>query len=363
MKLASPKTNGRSANNNRKNRKRKNSARMTSLGKFEVMEDRKLFAADLVGAADLMQATAIDSGHESWIPIEGLFQTAAETESASEGHKEWINIESMSSPLFRPGTTSPNGNGEFKPNPDDDDDGPSPIDPVAEIELQRVQHLVDQIKPNPDDDDPPGPHGPVYKHVEHILLDHVLQEQFDEEEIIQTRLRQQVGGDETEGKPDPDPECEHRYAAACDITAKPEMLPSRDPLGDEGKPNPDDDNPSGPIGPVYHLFDAALVDVVDEGMLPTLELISGLGGTEGKPDPDPECEHRYAAACDVKANETEEEAPETEVDPECHHRYAASCDYTDHQSEEEDTASPQTARPLRILQMVQQAARRMRLHH
>ncbi len=363
MKLATLKPGRRTKNKNRKNRKRSSSTRMTSLGKFEAMEDRKLFAADLMGAAELAENASVAGDHESWIPVEGLYDSAGEGEAAAEDHKEWIIIESMSSPVFGPTTTSPAGNGELKPNPDDsdDDDGPTPIDPVIGVELQHSQYLLDRFKPSPDDDDPPGPHGPVFKNFEHILLDNVLAQQFEEEEIIQMQLQQEGGNGETEGKPAPDPECEHPLVGACDITANPEMLPSRDPLDTEGKPSPDDDDPPGPIGPVYHLFDAALVEILEEAMLPTLDLVSGFGETEGKPDPDPECEHRYAAACDIKANETEEEAPEPEVDPECSHPYTASCDYADHQNEDEDHTAPQPARPIRILQMVQHAARRMRV--
>ena len=208
----------------RKNKKRR------VIGKFESMEDRKLLAADLLGAADLIDTAVIDQ----------MEMTRAESTSL--------------------------GTGEYgKPNPEDD--GPlGPIGPVVHT-FQVVADALKQVgMPAPDDDDPPGPIGPVF-HEDGVIIPQIDRQNADEADHLTTIMIAETG--DREAKPDPDVDCDgNPLTASCDILA-----PELDP---EAKPDPDVDCDGNPL--------TAACDIMAPELDP--ELWSNPGDTDGDGDSD-----------------------------------------------------------------------------
>ena len=195
-----------------------------TLGDFESMEDRRLFAADLIGAADLVDAGALAN------------MDRAETSHAGFGEYGKPNPEDDGplgpiGPVVR--VISESVLTELgKPNPEDDDP-PGPIGPVVQIAEQwQDNEVIQQLgKPAPDDDSPGGPIGPVY-HVESLINALTQPELGEQVGQLQTVKMEQSG--DAEGKPEPDPDCDgNRLTASCDLKA-PELEP-------EAKPEPEPD--------------------------------------------------------------------------------------------------------------------------
>ena len=199
--------------------------RRRAIGSFETMEDRKLFAVDLIGVGDL---------------------GGSDAEALSRAEMDQLYMEPRDLP---PGDYG-------KPNPEED--GPlGPIGPVVQnIEQITSESVVSELaKPNPEDDDPPGPIGPVV----------------------------QVA----------------------------EQLQANDLLVGAGMPAPDDDDPPGPIGPVYReaidWLANGLIDPQIESQVGDLQTIIKNDPAE-KPEPETECNTvPWPAACDVKAPELDPE--------------------------------------------------------
>jgi|GEM_PF-5366398 len=222
-------------------------------GNFEIMEGRRMFAADLMlNAAVAMEAEA---------PVERATFEAEQSSSVldilTEGLPDPTDPDSPEGPLFSEVTKIRNvalaevgsiGDGLLKPNPEDDD---SPTGPLTEV----------------------GPIGDVGMPV--VLLDGEL-----------------VGEGESEGKPDDvDPDCDgNPLTATCDLTAE---IPFE-------HAKPDDVDPDCDANP----------------LTATCDLTAEIPFEHAKPDDvDPDCWHPLMASCDYQAEEPVEEN-ETEDLPE-----------------------------------------------
>jgi len=192
-------------------KKNRNVNRNATIGHFEVMEDRKLFAADVMGAAD-MAADLSDRAESDMQAVVSPVENAG-------GERVELQV----------ATVIP-GEGVLKPAPDDD--GPAgPIGPVYKV-ADRVSNELsaDQLspaggngygKPAPDDDDGPiGPIGPVYKVATEMFVDPTALQELDLGNAkIPTVAIDPTGG--SQAKPDDQIDCDgNPLSASCDFAAE-----------------------------------------------------------------------------------------------------------------------------------------------